>query len=64
MKVAKAKKPVAGEYERAVETADLANSSIQIGPNTIETIVGPIHEWLPIPENLPNHPTLVSLFSC
>lgn len=35
-----------------------SRSSIQTGKNTINTIVGPIHEWLPIPENLPKHPTM------
>ena len=33
-------------------------SSIQIGPNTLNTIAGPINEWLPVPENMPAHPTM------
>ncbi len=37
---------------------DLANSSIQVGPEKVATVCGPISEWLPIPENLPNHPTM------
>ncbi len=37
---------------------DLANSSIQTGKTTINTVAGPIREWLPIPENLPKHPTM------
>ena len=46
------------KYVPDVQTADLANSSIKTGKETINTCVGPIHEWLPVPENLPNHPTL------
>jgi hypothetical protein len=34
------------------------NSSIKTGTNTIQTVVGPIFEWLCIPENLPNYPTI------
>jgi len=37
---------------------DLANSSIKAGKNIIATVAGPIREWLPIPENLPKHPTM------
>ncbi len=48
----------ASTYVAEVATVDLNNSSIQTGPETINTIAGPIHEWLPVPENLPNHPTL------
>jgi hypothetical protein len=37
---------------------DLRNSSIQAGKTVINTVAGPIREWLPIPENLPKHPTM------
>jgi len=40
------------------QKVDLANSSIQAGSKVINTIAGPIREWLPIPENLPKHPTM------
>jgi hypothetical protein len=43
------------------KTADLANSSVKAGPNVINTVAGPIREWLPCPENLPNHATMVLL---
>jgi len=42
--------------------ADLANSSIKAGANVINTVAGPIREWLPCAENLPNHATMVLLF--
>ena len=38
--------------------SDRRNSSIIVGPHTIDTIAGPINEWACIPENLPNHPTM------
>lgn len=44
-------------YE-APKKVDVKHSSIQTGPVTLNTCVGPIHEWAPVPENLPNHPTL------
>jgi len=37
---------------------DLANSSIKAGSQTVNTIAGPIREWLPVPDNLPKHPTM------
>jgi hypothetical protein len=37
---------------------DLANSSIQTGKVVVNTVAGPIREWLPMPENLPKHPTM------
>jgi len=33
-------------------------SSIAVGDTPIDTSAGPIDEWLPIPENMPNHPTM------
>lgn len=41
--------------------SDRRNSSIVVGPKTIATVAGPINEWACIPENLPNHPTMVTL---
>lgn len=35
------------------------NSSIVCGPETIDTVAGPVHEWLCCKDNLPNHPTMV-----
>ena len=34
------------------------NCSIQVGKEVLDTVAGPIYEWLPVPENLPKHPTL------
>jgi len=39
-------------------TVDLKNSSIKTGSQVLDTVAGPIREWLPCPENLPNHPTM------
>lgn len=38
------------------------NASIITTGKTVNTIVGPIGEWACVPENLPNHPTMVSYF--
>lgn len=35
------------------------NASIITTGKVIDTIVGPIGEWACVPENLPNHPTMV-----
>lgn len=32
--------------------------TLQTGGNTVSTPYGDVHEWLPVPENLPNHPTM------
>lgn len=37
---------------------DEMSESIQTGDETLSTSVGEVREWLPVPENLPNHPTL------
>lgn len=34
------------------------NSSLQVTGKLINTVVGPIHEWACIPDNLPAHPTM------
>lgn len=52
---AKARAPK-GNYKACA--GQIRNSSITVGPTTIPSICGPISEWLPIPENLPNHPTM------
>lgn len=36
------------------------NSCIQTSNKQTPSIVGSIGEWLCVPENLPNHPTMVS----
>jgi len=55
-------KQTAKEYKQAKQASKQAeavvNSSIQTGAGVTDSIVGPIREWLPIPENLPNHPTM------
>lgn len=35
-----------------------AAPTLQTGTNTVSTPYGEVHEWLPVPENLPNHPTM------
>ncbi len=45
-----------------INATSINNSSIIPGPAVVNTIVGPINEWLAIPENLPNHP--VSCVKC
>jgi len=32
--------------------------SIRTGPQVLNTVAGPIREWLPCAENLPNHATM------
>ena len=39
------------------------NASIITTGKTVNTIVGPIGEWACVPENLPNHPTMVRTLS-
>lgn len=34
------------------------NGSIVCGPEVLKTVAGDIREWLPVPENLPRHPTI------
>lgn len=46
---------------RDQRAAAARNSSLQITGKTTPSIVGPIAEWKCIPENLPNHPTMVCL---
>lgn len=36
--------------------AGTGSCSIKTGPTIVATCVGPIGEWLAVPENLPNHP--------
>jgi len=52
------KKPDENAADIAKPKVNLAYSSIQTGPTVVNTIAGPIREWLPIPENLPSHPTM------
>jgi len=42
----------------AKKVVDLKNSSIKAGSKVVNTVAGPIREWLPIPDNLPRHPTM------
>ena len=42
----------------AQRKTELANASIQMGPTVLKTVAGDIFEWLPVPENLPRHPTM------
>lgn len=46
------------ERRQEQKQAVVINSSIITGPTIVDTIVGPIREWKPCPENLPNHPTM------
>lgn len=53
--------PATKQKQNKSTTKDIANTrncSIQVGSEVIATIAGPIHEWLPVPENLPKHPTM------
>lgn len=42
----------------ATNAENVRNSSIITEGATINTVVGPIHGWKCVPENLPNHPTM------
>lgn len=44
---------VTGKHKSVV-----GHSGIVCGANVVTTVAGPIREWLPLPENLPNHPTI------
>ncbi len=52
----------AAQQVTTTEQQATSYSSIKAGPEIVNTVLGDIHEWLPIPENLPNHPTLVRQF--
>lgn len=48
---------------KTASAAVVRNCSIVTVPGgEIPTIAGPISQWAPVPENLPNNPTCVSLF--
>lgn len=58
-----AKKQQQGATKQATReqrNAAARNSSLQVTGKVTNSIVGPINEWKCIPENLPNHPTMVS----
>ena len=42
---AKQRDPEAREAKQHYNSSDRRNSSIVVGPNTINTIAGPINEW-------------------
>lgn len=50
--------------KKATNATVARHSSLRVTGKTTPTIVGPIHEWECCPENLPNHPTMVSTFLC
>jgi len=44
--------------EKKARKKELKYQSVQVGGETLNTVAGPIHEWLCIPENLPRNPTM------
>lgn len=53
-------KPAEAPSQSKKQAPSQKNGSILVGPETLQTSVGPVHEWLALPENLPAHPTIAA----